>query len=567
VTADRQPSLQPDQLRLMAGLFPDEIAYEIVPPMDETEGVVKDEVPAGPEAAARPELLQAAFTMTFAQWNGSSNALARCLAARGVSAGDRVVISLEPSNALRWLVAYCGIHKAGAVAVPLNPRLAVAEVRRALRHAGACAAITEEALASELLWPRSADQLCCPQLRLVVNGSLDPRDAQEKLQEPSCAGSTSTAGLEAAAWEELMEADRSDFQVHRSGDDLADILYTSGTTGNPKGVAVRHGNASLLPTTKPKWTGNAWLHASPFFTFAGIAFVYNPMKLGFRGIYMPRFDAKRWIAVVHRSRPTAVFLVPAMAQLLLAEPGFESADLSSIELCSVGSAPLAPFVLERLQDRMPGALVSNNYGMTEAGSAYCMMPKGEAVRRPGSVGKPMSPAEVKCVAPDGTEVAPGEIGEVWLRVPGRQREYYGDLEATAAAWLDGWLRTGDLGRLDEDGYLYIVGRKKDVIIRGGNNVYAADVENAISSHPAVAEVAVIGIPHNVLGEDLLAVVVLKPGANAGPDQLRSHCLRAIAGYKVPRRWIFTDELPHNATGKVLKQVLRARYSDIHGEPA
>ncbi len=563
MTADRLPSLQPDQLRLMAGLFPDEIAYEIVPPAIESEGLISDEVSVGPQAAPRPELAVAAFTMTFAHWDGSSNALARSLAARHVSAGDRVALSLEPSNALRWLVAYAGIHKAGAVAVPLNPRLAVAEVRRALRHAGACAAITEEALASELLWPRSADQLSCPELRLVVNGSVDLSDPQEKLQE-ACAGSARAARLEAATWGELMEADRSDFQVHRSRDDLADILYTSGTTGNPKGVAVRHGNASLLPTTKPKWTGRAWLHASPFFTFAGIAFVYNPMKLGLRGIYMPRFDAKRWIEVVQRSRPKAVFLVPAMAQLLLSEPGFESADLSSIELCSVGSAPLAPFVLERLQDRMPAALVSNNYGMTEAGSAYCMMPKGEAVRRPGSVGKPMAPAEVKCVAPDGAEVATGEVGEVWLRVPGRQREYYGDLEATAATWLDGWLRTGDLGRLDHDGYLYIVGRKKDVIIRGGNNVYAADVENAISSHPAVAEVAVIGIPHSVLGEDLLAVVVLKPGADVGPDQLRSHCLQALAGYKVPRRWIFTDELPRNATGKVLKEVLRARYPDLLG---
>jgi acyl-CoA synthetase (AMP-forming)/AMP-acid ligase II len=226
-----------------------------------------------------------------------------------------------------------------------------------------------------------------------------------------------------------------------------------------------------------------------------------------------------------------------------------------VTICTVGSAPLAPFVLERLQDRMPTALVSNNYGMTEAGSVYCLMPPGEAVKRPGSVGKPAPPAEIRCVDAEGRTVAVGEVGDVRLRIPGRPREYYGDEEATARTWVDGWLVTGDLGRIDEDGYLYIVGRSKDVIIRGGNNIHPSDVEHAIESHPAVREVAVVGVPHEVLGEDVVAFVTLRPGQSATDEELRSHTLKLLAKYKVPRQWYIVDGLPRNATGKVVKEQL------------
>ena len=350
----------------------------------------------------------------------------------------------------------------------------------------------------------------------------------------------------------MLDADDSTFQVSVDEDDLSEILFTSGTTGHPKGVAVRHTNASSVPNGIPSWTGALWLHASPLATFAGVTFVYTPMKLGMTSTYLPSFDAGRWLGFVGSDRPLAVFLVPAMVQLLLAHPGFDQADLSSIQMCSVGSAPLAPEAIDRLQDRMPDATVSNNYGMTEAGSVYCLMPKGEAVRRPGSVGKPLPPAEVRCVDGDGSPVPSGEYGEVRLRIPGRQREYFDDPGATAEAWVDGWLRTGDIGRLDEDGYLYIGGRAKDVIIRGGSNIYAADVEHVILSHPAVAEVAVVGIPHGVLGEDVAAVVALRPGQDVDGESLREHCLASLAAYKVPRRWEFVDQLPRNPAGKVLK---------------
>jgi acyl-CoA synthetase (AMP-forming)/AMP-acid ligase II len=245
-----------------------------------------------------------------------------------------------------------------------------------------------------------------------------------------------------------------------------------------------------------------------------------------------------------------------MAQLIVSHDGFAGAALESIEICAVGSSPLAPSTLRALQERMPEASVSNSYGMTEAGPAFCSMPKGEALKRIGSVGKPMAPLEVRIVDDVGRDVTSGEIGEAVLRMDGRQREYYRNPEATAGAWKDGWLYSGDLARLDEDGYLYIVGRKKDVIIRGGNNVHAVDIEAVLLEHPEVVEAGVVGIPHEVLGEDVAAVVVRAETSTVTADELRAHCAARLADYKVPRRIEFSDELPRNATGKILKEKLK-----------
>jgi acyl-CoA synthetase (AMP-forming)/AMP-acid ligase II len=321
---------------------------------------------------------------------------------------------------------------------------------------------------------------------------------------------------------------------------------------------VRHSNGAMIGAVDPNWSGNRWLHASPLFTFAGIALVYTPMKMGLQVIYQPRFDADRWLRVVQEERPIFIFLVPAMAHLLIDNPRFDAADLSSVQMCSVGSAPLAPYVVERLQEKMPDALVSNNYGMTEAGSAYCIMPQGEAIKRPGSVGQIAPPAIVQIVDEHDQPLPPDVVGEVRLQIPGRQREYYKDPEATADTWKDGWLITGDLGKLDADNYLYIVGRSKDVIIRGGNNVHATDVEHVLVQHDSVKEVAVVGAPHPVLGEDVVAFVVLHPDTKADADELRAFGLEHLADYKVPRQFIFVDALPRNPTGKVVKPELKAR---------
>jgi long-chain acyl-CoA synthetase len=421
-------------------------------------------------------------SITFRAWDATANRLARGLVAAGVAPGDRVALDLPGTRSLDWVVAYAAIHKAGAVAVPLNTRLVAREVHHLLVHAGVSVVLVAD-------------------------------------------------------------------------DDVADIVYTSGTTGRPKGVVVRHTNASLLPNGVPAWTGQGWLTCSPLFTFAGITAVYNPMKLGMTGLYLPRFDAGAWLQAVEAHRPVMVFLVPAMAELLLAHPGFPAADLSSIGLCAVGSAPLAPDVQRRLQERMPAASVSNAYGMTEAGPAYTVLPKEEASRRVGSVGRPLPPAEFFAVDEDGTPLGPDQIGELVIRLPGRPREYWRDPDASAAVWRTDGLHTGDLARIDPDGYVYVVGRAKEVIIRGGNNVHAADVEAVLHEHPDVQEVVVAGVPHPVLGEDVAAWVVPRPGHRLQPVDIWAFAAQRLADYKVPRRVALVDRLPRNATGKVVKAEL------------
>ena len=442
--------------------------------------------------------------MTFAEWNGRSNQLARWVTAQGVAKGDRVAIVIGPDAPFDFLVAYSAAHKAGAVAVPLNTRLVARERDALLEHSGA---------------------------KVVLRAS-----------------------------ELVFDGDDSDYQVPLESSDMADIMYTSGTTGLPKGVVVRHGNIAMVPNGLPqRYSTKGWLHASPMFTFAGIASTYNPMKLGMALLYMPKFDVDAWFDVVERRRPRATFVVPAMAELLIASPRFEGADLSSLTICSLGSAPVAPRTVKILQDKMPKAMVSNAWGMTEAGPAFCFMPEEERDKRVGSVGKPMPPTEFRIVDEvDGSELAPRAIGELVVRNPGREREYFNDPAATAATWRDGWLHSGDLAYLDEDGFLYIVGRAKDVIIRGGNNIHASDVESVLYEHPAVQEAAVASIPHDVLGEDVGAWIVLVDGASATDEDLKAFCAEHLADYKVPRRITFVDDLPRNATGKVVKKDLPGR---------
>jgi acyl-CoA synthetase (AMP-forming)/AMP-acid ligase II len=513
------PDLLPEQLRLMAEHHPDEVAFVDV---------------------------RAGTTLTFAEWHARSNQLARWLLARGVTTGDRVALHLPPEEPERFVVAYAAVHKAGAVAVPTNTRLVERELAYLLGHAGAVVALTGTSTLPTLL--AVAPELT--ELRTIVT-SADPRGG-------AAPGRGAGAGVELVAWDDATDEDESTIQVELDDRDLADIMYTSGTTGRPKGVVVRHGNIALIPNGLPGWTGSGWLHASPMFTFAGIASVYNPMKLGMTLLYLPRFDADAWIDAVEHHRPSATFLVPAMAELLLANERFWSADLSSITLCPLGSAPLAPATFATLRERLPQAVVSNSWGMTEAGPAFCLMPPEELDRRVGSVGRPVPPTEFRIVDDEGRELPPRTVGELLVRNPGREREYFRDPDATGRTWRDGWLHTGDLAELDEDGFLYLRGRAKDVIIRGGNNVHATDVEAVLYEHPAVREAAVAAVPHDVLGEDVGAWVVLAPGAMADPEELRAFCAERLSQDKVPRHWTFLDELPRNATGKVLKRDLPGR---------
>jgi long-chain acyl-CoA synthetase len=476
--------------------------------------------------------LDAGRSITFGEWERQSNQLARWLVEHGVAKQDRVALYMDSDHCLQWIVAYAGIHKAGAVMVPVNTRLSIDEVLTILRHAEPTVIITND--------------------RLLENARTVEASMPIK------------AVLATADWSELERHDASEMQVPVDADDIADIMYTSGTTGLPKGVLVRHRNVAMIPNTAPAWTSVGWLHGAPLFTFAGMSFIYNPMKMGLAGLYMPKFDVDRWFDVVERDKPMMIFLVPAMAELITASPRFEGADLSGPVAVSIGSAPLAPATLKKLQDRMPQASVINSYGLTEAGPAFITMPKDEADKRTGSVGKPNPPMEVRVVDPDTDEDQPAmEVGELLVRLPGKRREYYKDDGANASTWTDdGWLRTGDLAYLDADGFVYISGRIKDMIIRGGNNIYATDVEAVILEHADVQEAAVIGVPHRVLGEDVGAFVVCKPDTSLSVDALLAFCAGKLADYKRPRKLWFVEELPRNATGKVMKHKLRERASQL-----
>lgn len=492
--------LQVDQLRWMAATVGAEVAY-----VDVATGA----------------------SIPFSDWEAESNRLARGLVGAGLAKGELVALHLENQHVLRWIVVYAAIHKAGAVAVPTNVRLTDRELTTVLSHAEPAAAVTSTALS--------------PTVASACGGA-------DRLRILLCAD-------DPEQWSALLHADSDRFQIPVTDEDLADVLYTSGTTGLPKGIAVRHRDTHLVPNGTPPWTGRSWLHASPLSTFAGITFVYNPMKMGMRGLYLPRFDVDNWIDAVEEHRPTMAFLVPAMVQLLLDSPRFASADLTSLTVVSIGSAPLAPTLHEAMTDRLPDAMITNNYSMTESGSAFTHLPRGELRRRRGSVGRPLPPTEIRIADDRDAPVAPGEVGEVLFKVGEHHREYYKDPDATAQAWTGEWLRSGDLGRVDEDGFLYIVGRQKDLIIRGGNNIAPAEIENVLYEHPGVLEAAVVGLPHEVLGEDVGAAVVLRPGATAEVDAavLRAFCSERLADYKVPRRIWFVDALPRNATGKVVKR--------------
>jgi long-chain acyl-CoA synthetase len=485
--------LQPELVARLAASFPDAVAWRDLADGD---------------------------ALTLADWHTRSNRVAHGLVQLGVGRGDRVGLLMDSAEPLRWLVSYLGIHKAGAVAVPLLARLGPLELARILKDAGVQVALGREVV---------------PEVRAAVRTMV------------------ATAPGADLRWNDLLSSDDRDLPPANSPDDVADIMYTSGTTGRPKGVLVRHGGLSTTARVPSAWLGLGFLTSSPFATTSGSLLVTGPLRGGLSGWFLPHFGAEAWIAAVERDRPVSAFLVPAMVELIVACPHFAIADLSSLAVVTVGSAPIAAATLRRFGAGLPAADVLCGYGMTEFG-AVTAMPMGDHGRHLGSVGVPLPGVEVRITGPDGATLPAGETGEVTIRGSGPARSpAEGHDRPDEDPGMDGWLRSGDLGRVDTDGHLWIVGRKKEIIVRGGHNVVPGEVEAALYEHPSVIEAAVVGVAHPVLGEDVAAWVVVR--GDPPMEELRAFLLGRLADYKVPRRITVVDVLPRNESGKVVKSRL------------
>ncbi len=464
----------------------------------------------------------------YSTLDGATTHMAGLLAAMGVGPGDRVGVMLP--NLPYFPIAFYGALRIGAAVIPLNPLLKGREVGFQLGNAEAKVLIGWHGFADAA---RSGSEEAGAELVLVEPGEFEPQvGAAEPVTEV---------------------ADRAD-------DDDGVILYTSGTTGTPKGARLTHGNlgsatriAVDLVDPGPETVS---FGALPLFHVFGLTCGLNTsVCVGGCLTLLPRFDAGKALEILERDRVTTFLGVPTIYAALLHEPGSESTDVSALDLCISGGAALPVEVLRGFEERF-GCKVLEGYGLSETTAIGSFNPR-DRERKPGSIGIPVEGVEMKLIDDEGNEVAQGEVGEIVMRGPIVMRGYWNREDATAdSLGEDGWLKTGDLARVDEDGYFFIVDRKKELIIRGGLNVYPREIEEVIYEHPAVREAAVVGVPDESLGEEIAAAVVLKDGEKLEETDLRDYVKERVAAYKYPRKVWLLDGLPKGPTGKILKREIK-----------
>ena len=484
--------------------------------------------------------------------------LANHLTSLGVGKGDRVAFATR--NLPEWPVIFFAVTSIGAIAVPLNAWWTGAELTYGITDSGAKVLVMDGER-----YARMADRIheCCGLEHIIVTRGDGPAKLEDVIGRP-------------ADWADLPEMALPAADI--APDDDATIFYTSGTTGAPKGALGTHRNlmTNIMSAAfsgargslrrgemPPEPAQKAILAVIPLFhVTACSATLMGAQLAGHTMIFMRKWDTVQAMEIIQREKVNLTGGVPTIAWQLIEHPERANYDLSSLEAIAYGGAPSAPELVKRIFEEF-GAMPGNGWGMTETMATVTSHTAEDYLNRPSSAGPPVAVADLEIRADDGTTVLPtGEVGELWARGPMIVKEYWGKPQATAETFVDGWVRTGDLAKLDDEGFVYIVDRAKDMVIRGGENIYSTEVENVLYAHPAVTDCALIGIPHKTLGEEPAAVVHLAPGESASEDELRDWVRQRLAAFKVPVAVRFVDStLPRNANGKILKKDLGVLFAD------
>lgn len=477
--------------------------------------------------------------ITYRQLDRHTDQLAATLWESGVRQGDRVAVLMV--NSAAFVETLIATVKLGAIFVPINWRLSPPEIGYILADSGAETFAWSGQL-SEAARGALAQDGVAVRTRIVIAGK--PVDGE-------------------CDFAYLRADDPKARDVAIAGDDVCCLMYTSGTTGKPKGVMLTHDNllwqvVNTLSTGRGLRATDRTVTVAPLFHIGALGVHTLPLLyVGGANVLLPSFDPQQTLATMARERATVQFMVPAMWAAVMAVPGFESYDLSALELAITGGAPCPLPVLEYFQSR--GVAFQEGFGLTETSPGVSLLDAEHIKEKAGSIGRPLFHVDTCILDAQDHEVPTGQVGELAVRGPNVFVGYWGLPDATAEAFRGGWFHTGDLARVDDDGFLTLVDRKKDMIITGGENVYPIEVEQVLCRHPAVREVAIIGVPHPKWGEVPIAVVAMAHGVEAGAEELIDYARERLAHFKCPDRVEYVAELPRNATGKVLKIDLRREY--------